>query len=289
MTKVSTIVFSCLFSVSLLSACGSRKDDGNTGGAMTSAEPSEELVAAGSCESDLAACLATATASQAQVLQCLNNLDAANAAAAAAVSQTAQCQNNLNAANAAAAAAVAQTAQCQNNLNAANAAAAAATLQATTATAALNAANASLAVCQASLQAATADADGDGVPNLIDTCAGTPAGQLVDPHGCPRPLVVTFPVTNQWATGYCVTIGVTNTGAQATTSYTLTLNTGASTINAQRWNGTFSASTGNVTVTPAAFHKVIAPGATDTQMGFCADRPSGSGALPTFVSATASF
>jgi hypothetical protein len=56
-----------------------------------------------------------------------------------------------------------------------------------------------------------------------------------------------------------VNINVTNTTAQPTTGYTLTLNTGASTINSQRWNGTFSGSTGNVTVTPAAFHAVIAP------------------------------
>ena len=101
--------------------------------------------------------------------------------------------------------------------------------------------------------------------------------------------MVTFPISSQWATGYCVTINVTNTTAQPTTGYTLTLNTGASTINSQRWNGTFSGSTGNVTVTPAAYHAVIAPGATDTQMGFCADRPSGSTALPTLVSATGSF
>ena len=54
------------------------------------------------------------------------------------------------------------------------------------------------------------------------------------------------------------------------------------------WNGTFSANSGNVTVTPISWNKVIQPGATDTSAGFCANRPSGSAvALP--VSITGSY
>ena len=42
----------------------------------------------------------------------------------------------------------------------------------------------SLATANATVDAMTADADDDGVPDQRDTCAGTPAGQFVDLAGC---------------------------------------------------------------------------------------------------------
>ena len=48
-------------------------------------------------------------------------------------------------------------------------------------------------------------------------------------------------------------------------------------------------SPGQRPVSPAAFHAAVSPGQTDTQMGFCADRASGSTVLPALVSVSASF
>jgi hypothetical protein len=68
------------------------------------------------------------------------------------------------------------------------------------------------------------------------------------------------------------------------------VNTGASAIYTS-WNGNFGASTGNVSISPGfSWNQVVASGATDQSIGFCANRtPATSGALPVVVSATGTF
>jgi hypothetical protein len=96
-------------------------------------------------------------------------------------------------------------------------------------------------------------------------------------------------IDSSWATGYCVTIKVTNNSTQPTTNYAVTLNMQGATITSNRWNGNFSGSTGTVTVTPLSWHAVITPGQTDSQMGFCADRVPPNTLLATVVSTTGTF
>lgn len=99
-----------------------------------------------------------------------------------------------------------------------------------------------------------------------------------------------FTVTADWGSGYCVVLQVNNSSTSLATSYTINLNTNASTIYTS-WNGTFSGNSGAVNVHPAfAWNATLDPGETDGSIGFCANRTvSGSGVLPTIVSTTATF
>jgi len=115
------------------------------------------------------------------------------------------------------------------------------------------------------------------------TCTG---GVCVQP---PAPLTVSFETTSNWPGGYCVNLRVTNNALQPTTNFSVTFNTNQSTIYTN-WNGTFSGNSGLVTASPQSWNRVIAPGATNSTMGFCANRTTvGSGVFPTPVSSTATF
>jgi OOP family OmpA-OmpF porin len=50
--------------------------------------------------------------------------------------------------------------------------------------------NAAKSEMNANLAKFTADSDGDGVPDFLDKCAGTPSGTKVDGSGCPLPVAV---------------------------------------------------------------------------------------------------
>lgn len=52
----------------------------------------------------------------------------------------------------------------------------------------LNNTNANLTAANANIAKITADADGDGVPDLFDKCPNTPTGTKVDGSGCPLPV-----------------------------------------------------------------------------------------------------
>jgi hypothetical protein len=95
-------------------------------------------------------------------------------------------------------------------------------------------------------------------------------------------------LTADWGSGYCVELNVTNTTAQPTTNWSVTLNLGASTTYTT-WNGNFSAATGTVNVSPSfSWNQVIPPGATTNSVGFCANR-NAPGVLPSVVSASGTF
>jgi Ca2+-binding RTX toxin-like protein len=97
-------------------------------------------------------------------------------------------------------------------------------------------------------------------------------------------------ISTDWGGGYCAVLNVTNSGTTATTSFTVNLNTNASTIYTS-WNGNFVGSSGPVSVTPCcSWNTVVDPGETDSSIGFCANRTvSGSGTLPFVVSTTGVF
>jgi cellulase/cellobiase CelA1 len=74
-------------------------------------------------------------------------------------------------------------------------------------------------------------------------------------------------VTNDWGTGYCATLTVTNNTASAVT-WQVTFPV-RGTIN-NLWNGTFTQSGGSVTVSGVSFNAVLPPGQSTNSVGFCA-------------------
>jgi hypothetical protein len=137
---------------------------------------------------------------------------------------------------------------------------------------------------------------GEGSPCISGSdCAGgnfCVAGACRAPAGGGAPNLIETQLTfsTDWGGGYCAVLNVTNNAAQPTTGYTVTLNTNASTIYTS-WNGNFSGASGTVTVTPGfPWNVSIPPGATDSSIGFCANRAvPGSGTLPFVVSTTATY
>ena len=99
---------------------------------------------------------------------------------------------------------------------------------------------------------------------------------------------MTFPVTANWGTGYCVDVAITNSGTAATNTWTVVLNTQQSTIYTE-WNAFSTGITGQITLTPFFWNRNINPGQTIRSVGFCANRAAGNTtALPTLVSITGS-
>jgi hypothetical protein len=139
-----------------------------------------------------------------------------------------------------------------------------------------------------------------GGPNCMPCAAGNPCNVASDCQsnvctgGVCQPsagsVTATRVVTANWAQGYCVTLFVTNNSTLPTTNWSVSLNTNASSIYTS-WNGTFSGSSGVISVTPSfSWNKVIPPGGTDNSVGFCANRTvSGSGTLPNVFSASGTF
>ncbi|WP_437666024.1 cellulose binding domain-containing protein [Sorangium sp. So ce1182] len=78
---------------------------------------------------------------------------------------------------------------------------------------------------------------------------------------------------SQWGQGYCTHIIVSNQHPSATTgTWSVELNVGPGAV-VSSWNGTFSGSTGQITVTPQGGNGAIAPSGS-AQFGFCASIPS---------------
>lgn len=95
-------------------------------------------------------------------------------------------------------------------------------------------------------------------------------------------------VYDQWSTGYCARVKVTNNHTASTSDWLVVVDSGNSNVN-QRWNTDFISGTGQHDVGPIGWNNAIQPGATNSDTGFCATRPAGSNTLPTIVSATATY
>ncbi len=73
---------------------------------------------------------------------------------------------------------------------------------------------------------------------------------------------------------------MTNTGSVATSDWSAVFSLDSTSIYTI-WNLDTTGPTGNPTVSPnASWSQVIAPAASSYSLGFCADRPPGSNALP---------
>jgi endoglucanase len=103
-------------------------------------------------------------------------------------------------------------------------------------------------------------------------------------------LQASLQITTDWGSGYCAALTVINNAFVPTVNYTVNVNINAATTYTT-WNGIFSGNTGPVTISPAAaFNQIVAPGASDNSIGFCANRAvPGSGALPALTGASAQY
>ena len=115
----------------------------------------------------------------------------------------------------------------------------------------------------------------DGIQNGDETgidCGGS------DCAPCPTGMLTAQGVLqNDWGTGYCMILQVTNPSTLPTTSWAVALDLNGTNIFTD-WNGAFSGSAGNITVGPGfAWNQSIPAGGTDTSVGFCAFRPFGAG------------
>ena len=95
-------------------------------------------------------------------------------------------------------------------------------------------------------------------------------------------------ISNDWGAGYCATLEISNPTATATSSWNAAVDTMGATIYSS-WNGTFTGTTGMVSITHVGWNSVIAAGGIDRSVGFCANRPAGSTALPVFVGVSGTF
>ncbi|HWP09310.1 MAG TPA: cellulose binding domain-containing protein [Polyangiaceae bacterium] len=104
----------------------------------------------------------------------------------------------------------------------------------------------------------------------------------------PGGIAVKLIVDSDFGSGYCVHLSVTNAADDPTTDWTASFNTNQSTIYSS-WGGTFSATSGAITVTLPE-EPVLDAAETDGSTGFCANRsvPS-SGSLPFVLSGTGSY
>jgi cysteine-rich repeat protein len=92
-------------------------------------------------------------------------------------------------------------------------------------------------------------------------------------------------VTDQWPTGYCMTLNIHNDASVSTTNWSSVIKLNGGTIYTQ-WSGTFSGSSGQISVGPVSWNKQIPAGATNSSVGFCANTaPGGAKASVTSVSA----
>jgi len=167
-------------------------------------------------------------------------------------------------------------------------------------------ANCTLATCgDGTTNSAANEQCDDGNTNTVDGCSNTcvlPTCTDTVQNGnetgkdcggscpaCPSggTMVATVAVNDNWNGGYCATLNIRNNGTKVTKTWSALLNMNGTSIS-NSWNGTFSAKTGSVTLTPISWNSAIQPATTNTSIGFCATRSSGS-AVATAVSATGSY
>jgi cellulase/cellobiase CelA1 len=101
--------------------------------------------------------------------------------------------------------------------------------------------------------------------------------------GTPSDIEAAIILTNDWGTGYCANIEVSNNAGSATTSWTVELDMAGSAIYTS-WSGNFYC---NVTVGNAPWNGAIGSGQSIASAGFCANRNGGGTA--SVVSATGTF
>lgn len=118
-----------------------------------------------------------------------------------------------------------------------------------------------------------------GTDCLSGVCSG---GVCQAPLG---PVQAALYTTADWGAGYCVAIEATNVSGAPLSNWSVLFDTNQSTISSVS-QGTASALAGTVRVSPGPGFTTIAPGATRTGVGFCANRGPTPGVLPKLYEAT---
>ncbi len=94
--------------------------------------------------------------------------------------------------------------------------------------------------------------------------------------------------STDWTTGYCAVINVVNNTALPTSNWNVMIDTLDASIYTA-WNTGSVSGSGQHSINPIGWNNVIQPGATDSSVGFCANRPAGSSSMPVVLSATGTF
>ena len=78
-------------------------------------------------------------------------------------------------------------------------------------------------------------------------------------------------ITNDWNTGYCGTLMVSNVGGLPARNWSVTKTPFRDTVTSL-WNGTYTATADSLTVSGASWNKDAFPGAQPIEVGICANR-----------------
>jgi hypothetical protein len=134
--------------------------------------------------------------------------------------------------------------------------------------------------CNACATGAACSTDRDCATNV---CSSSGLCLALGPGGSPLEAALTF--STDWGGGYCAVLNVLNPSAASISGWSAVINTNQSTIYTS-WNGNFSASSGSVSIVPNQSTNLAIPAhATDSSIGFCANRNNAnSGLLPFVVS-----
>ena len=114
-------------------------------------------------------------------------------------------------------------------------------------------------------------------PTATPTTGITPTPTQTSGSSCH----VTYTITNQWPGGFGATISITNTGTTAINGWTLTFAFPNGQTITQLWNGSYTQSGANVTITNVSYNGSIAAGATVSSSPGFNGSWSGSNTVPT--------
>ncbi len=109
---------------------------------------------------------------------------------------------------------------------------------------------------------------GTTTPTATPTSTPTPTPTPTNtPTPTPTPISgasckVTYTITNQWPGGFGVNLTITNTGTTAINGWSLKFSFPNGQTITQLWNGSYTQSGANVTITNLSYNATIAPGAT---------------------------
>ena len=127
--------------------------------------------------------------------------------------------------------------------------------------------------------------------SIVEGLDEAPGGGGTEPPPPPPPgdtFSGQFVVSTDWGTGYCVTLLLTNDASVATNTWTASIDTHGTTIYTS-WNGNFTGSNGNISVTPVSWNASIGANSTNDSIGFCANRPGFGTSVATVTNATATY
>ncbi|AKJ31869.1 lytic polysaccharide monooxygenase [Caldimonas brevitalea] len=110
----------------------------------------------------------------------------------------------------------------------------------------------------------------DGTANRVYANGADLASAFVQVQGAAAPVTASYSVSNDWQSGYCATLKVTNNGSTAVANWSASLPV-VGTVN-QVWNAVHTQSGNRLSLSGPPWQRDLAPGASYTQAGFCADK-----------------